>query len=178
MKKIIVTIVLFSFSTLLFAQSEKEKTYIKKETKLNTSVKAENQLRAKKLSLETLLPSGMIGGTAYPEEGMNFSPSSNLRAAGDVNKDGFQDFYYSVLVADAGTEDLADRILKTKLFYGSSTGISEENSAFFVDSSSIFKDGLILIDDLTGDDIFRTVHSLFIRMHQEAILPKSNVETY
>ncbi len=101
----------------------------------------------------TLTPKFVIGGELYPDLEQNFKPSTELRAVGDINKDGFQDFYYSVYAANAETEDLSDRVVKTKLFYGSSTGLSEANSAIFVDSSSLFKANMSLINDLTGDGI-------------------------
>jgi hypothetical protein len=136
---------------VLQAQDRSNRTEIKQPIKEN--INPVKQKKFKSSALLSLSPSQIIGGTAYPDPSLNFAPQSNLRAAGDVNKDGFQDFYYSVLTADEETEDLSDQILKTKLFYGSATGLSDENSDYFIDSTSIFKNGLRLIDDLTGDDI-------------------------
>lgn len=138
-------------SGALYAQKKQINKQIKKQTSEISDIS--NQSHFKSSATLNLMPTHTLDGTAYPDANMNFAPQSNLRAAGDVNKDRFQDFYYSVMVADAETEDLSDQILKTKLFYGSATGLSQENSDNFIDSASIFKNGLILVDDLTGDDI-------------------------
>jgi len=151
MKKIILFLAVCSFTYVLQAQERSNRTEIKQPIKENINVVKQKKLKSS--ALLSLTPSQIIGGTAYPDPSLNFPPQSNLRAAGDVNKDGFQDFYYSVLAADEETEDLSDQILKTKLFYGSATGLSDENSDYFIDSTSIFKNGLQLIDDLTGDEI-------------------------
>ncbi|MEP1151713.1 MAG: T9SS type A sorting domain-containing protein [Balneola sp.] len=131
MKKLILFIA-FSCSWIMLQAQNKEKSFSE---------------------ITTLTPTNTIGGTSYPSASLNFMPPSFLKVAGDINKDGFQDFYHSVIAADATTSDLADQVLKTTLFFGSSNGISKENVRLFDDATSIFKRDLKLIGDLTGDGI-------------------------
>ncbi|MEX0610375.1 MAG: T9SS type A sorting domain-containing protein [Balneolaceae bacterium] len=91
-----------------------------------------------------LSPAFTIGGTEYPNPERNFVPSENLSYAGDINNDGYDDFYYKVTTGDESTEDLSDQTTKMMIFYGSDTGITETNSLFLVDD-------LIFLTDLNDD---------------------------
>lgn len=81
----------------------------------------------KKPGAMILQPGFRIGGTPYPDPEQNFAPPRNLEYAGDLNGDGYSDFYISVFAADETTDDLSDRLYKTKVYYGSENGLSEDS---------------------------------------------------
>jgi len=140
------------FSQVLAQEKIEKNTFIQEA---NSNTKNGKTLESKGIHLPsiTLNPVLSIGEEKYPNEEMNFSPENDLNSIGDVNKDGFQDYYYSVIAGNESTSKLSDRINKTILLYGSENGLTKENSAYFVDSTSIFKDGMVFVGDLTGDDI-------------------------
>ncbi len=91
-----------------------------------------------------LTPIHTLGGLKYENTARNFLPSLSLHYAGDLNGDGYDDFYYRVVASDETTDDLDDRIRKTIVLYGSPSGIDDENS-------TVVRDGYTFLADVTGD---------------------------
>ena len=151
-KEILLSVLLiFSSSMLGFGQDTKVTDAVTMDEFLDIErVTSGNVNMLWKSQILSLSPTYTIGAEPFTDPERNFVPSSNLSYAGDVNGDGYDDFYYSVFAGDETTPELTDRVNKMVIFYGSTSGISLNDSELLVNSFTF-------LADINGDGISESI---------------------
>ncbi len=98
----------------------------------------------------TLEPEFKIGGKPYSSPERNFVHPIGFSSAGDLNGDGYADFYGTVTTADDTTPNLTDEVSKQVIYYGSETGITLANSR-------VIRDRFKFVADITGSGVAEAI---------------------